>query len=256
MLKEKELEPAVEAYLKSHFCCFETGIRKGIRILGTIDAFGIRDVGGRFSGDVELVIVEIKRSINNFGKIIGQAFGYSVCGHKCYLACYFKDKTGFMEEHKQVATHLGVGLIEIRKRKNNFYCNEVLSSSHFTPKNYFMLNLLSKVEVYKCMLCGVFFQYYDEKNDKNNIWRHEYKINRPLLYTERKHKRLFVCDSCSRSFDFEGQNSSNLASLIGMIIGRLGKRNLLPPRYVKRGGKKLDEFYLYPLSDEDRKKYE
>ena len=79
------------------FACFKTAQRVGTSFIGIADVVGVRDIGGDVRGDVEVIAVEVKMSPSNFGKILGQALGYSLFGHKCYLAIILEHRTEPME---------------------------------------------------------------------------------------------------------------------------------------------------------------
>lgn len=73
-----------------------------------------------------MISVEVKLSARNFGKIVGQALGYSLFAHRCYLAA----KASFSEEQKELANSLGVGLIELQKKYNAWTCVQVSTSAN------------------------------------------------------------------------------------------------------------------------------
>lgn len=50
----------------------------GTSFVGIADVVGVREVGGDVRGDIEVVAVEVKMTPSNFGKILGQALGYSL----------------------------------------------------------------------------------------------------------------------------------------------------------------------------------
>lgn len=58
--KESDLYPIVERWMQRHFHCFKTVIDKGLRY-ERIDMFGVRDVGGDLSGEVETIAIEVKK---------------------------------------------------------------------------------------------------------------------------------------------------------------------------------------------------
>lgn len=85
--REKSLYPLVERWLKRHYRCFATGINTGLRY-SRIDVVGVRDVGGDLSGEVESIVVEVKRGTEPFATASGQALGYRVYVNRIYLADY------------------------------------------------------------------------------------------------------------------------------------------------------------------------
>jgi len=158
-MKEETFYPLIEEFLKEKKDCFKTGTKKGPRAMGSVDVIGVRDIGGQYSPFIEVIIVEVKKELWNFGTIIGQALGYSIYGHKCYLAVVFKEgQRGFSEEQKEIASNFGVGLIEIRPSRKENKCEEVQSSKLFSPMEIYMMSLLEKIGVYKCYSCGQYLE--------------------------------------------------------------------------------------------------
>src|SRR2546427_11931699 len=100
--------------------------RKGPQAVGYADVLGIRDIGSVLTGDIELIAVEVKLERDNFGKKLGQALGYSLFAHKCYLAIRMKRDDRFSFEEREMANRLGVGLIDIRGTGRK-QCREALS---------------------------------------------------------------------------------------------------------------------------------
>ena len=206
-MKEKSLYPYVEKFLKSErFGCFMTVQKAGTSFVGIADVLGVRDVGGDMRGDIEVIAVEVKRSCSNFGKILGQAVGYSLFAHKCYPAVPFKNNLGFSIEQKELATRLGVGLLEIRKYHGAWRCFEILTSANHNPHGHQLETLLRRgFKLARCALCGVFTdisnrsESWDEALEKNKpylIWR---KPDRKLLFSRRKKgdwRRLYICSDC------------------------------------------------------------
>jgi len=98
---ESVLYPSVEKLLRSDaFGCFKTGQRVGTLFVGIADVVGVREIGVDVRGDIEVIAAEVKTSSSQFGKNLGQALGYSLFAHKCYLAVRFKDDQHFSLEQK------------------------------------------------------------------------------------------------------------------------------------------------------------
>lgn len=144
----------VEKFLKEKMDCFDTFQKTGPKYVGYADVIGIRDVGGSHCGDIELIAVEVKPSRYNFAKLLGQALGYSLFAHKCYLAVVLRYTDTYTLEEKEMATRLGVGLLEIRGGE----CSEVLISAHHDPINSLMLRTLDYVGYGRCNICGTLVQ--------------------------------------------------------------------------------------------------
>lgn len=148
---EKSLYPSVERWLRRHFGCFKTAVNKGLRY-GRIDAIGVRDVGGDLSGAIETIGIEVKRGSFPFSNACGQTLGYTVYVNRAYLAD-LREK-GFTRSEIQIASKLGIGLIQIRRAG----CVEVLSSPFYTPMERLSLLLLETLSLGRCQLCQSFFE--------------------------------------------------------------------------------------------------
>jgi hypothetical protein len=96
-----------------------------------------------------LIAIEVKEEGASFLTAIGQARIYSVYAHKCYLAIRKRYGNKFTPEETDIATQLGVGLIEIRSNR----CHEVLSSQLFSPQEKYVLQILNKLGFFRCTLC-------------------------------------------------------------------------------------------------------
>jgi hypothetical protein len=149
---ESTLYPIVKTWLVDKFKCFDAHIGKGLRY-SRPDVFGVRDVGGEYSGEIETIVVEVKRGAEPFATASGQARGYSVMANKVYLAD--KRTDGFTDREEQIASRLGVGLIHIHESGE---CREVLSSPYHTPITGLWLEMLWKTGWGQCRICGTFVE--------------------------------------------------------------------------------------------------
>lgn len=188
------------------FGCFKTWQRVGTSFVGVADVVGARDVGGDVRGDLEVVAVEVKKTSDKFGRILGQAISYSLFAHKCYLAIPFSDYEAFSFEQKELAARLGVGLFEIKKEYKVWRCHEVLTSANHFPHGHQVETLLRRgLDLARCGLCGVFF----EVNDLSESFREALKKGKPyasfrdadrkLLFSRRRNqdlRRLYLCRDC------------------------------------------------------------
>jgi hypothetical protein len=165
---EKDLYPLVAGWVRRHFVCFKTEINKGLRY-SMVDVIGVRDVGGELSGEVETIAIEVKREGSPFATTSGQTLGYNVYANRVYLA--EARKGPFSPDEMDIASHLGIGLIQIRDKR----CIEVLSSPFYTPIRRFNLRLLETLGLGRCQLCGSFF---DTGNTKNP-WAHMVRGEEP-----------------------------------------------------------------------------
>ncbi len=150
--KEKTYYEPVEKFLKNELGCFVTRQQQGSRkYVGIVDVLGVRDLGGQYSNDIEVIAVEVKTNKGSFGKSLGQALGYSLLAHKCYLAIPLESKDKFTLEEKEMANRLGVGLIEIHSDET---CKEVLTPKYHQPIDTLMLRTLHELYYIRCSLCG------------------------------------------------------------------------------------------------------
>lgn len=201
--KERKLHSIVERYVERHFNCCVTGREVGSRYVGLADVLGVRDTGGMFHGGIEVIAVEVKRNANNFGKLLGQALGYSLFAHRCYLATR-TGRGGFSPEQKEMATKLGVGLIQIKGKK----CEEILTSPPHQPIPNLMLTALNNMDVGVCQLCDTpqFHKNWTKRMDeavaeyKGYYSRRQIK-DRKVLFTERKipYRDRVICRDCIKT---------------------------------------------------------
>jgi len=206
-MKESTLYPIVKDFLESDAVgCFKTKERVGTKLVGIADVVGTRDIGGDMRSDIDVIAVEVKLTANNFGKSLGQALGYSLFAHKPYLAVRFSEEKSFSLEHKELATRLGVGLLEINKSHNKWKCHEVLTAANHAPQGHQMETLLMRgLELVRCSFCGTFTDYSNSSEhwktalDKNKTYHEWRKSDRKLLFSFRQKvdwRRLHICKDC------------------------------------------------------------
>lgn len=209
--REPSLYPIVEKWMKRHFLCFKTGINTGLSH-SRPDVIGIRDTGGNLSGEVQTIIVEVKRKGEPFATTSGQTYGYNVYANRIYLA---ESREGpFSTDEMDIASHLGIGLVQIRNGK----CSEILSSPFYTPILRLNLRLLEALGLGRCRLCNSFFETGNRKDPWANVTSDDVqkaiKENKGLLFfshevADRKRRlglttiakgysteRRFICSDC------------------------------------------------------------
>lgn len=167
---EKGLYPIVSKFLKRQFLCFQTAQNTGLRY-SKADVIGVRDIGGYLTGEIETIIVEVKRGTQPFATAAGQTLGYTVYANKVYLADV-RDKS-FTQDELYIASHLGIGLLSIKKQK----VGEVLSSPFYKPITKYNTLLLEKLNLGKCQLCESFFKIGKGKNFLSNMTK---KVDRAI----------------------------------------------------------------------------
>jgi hypothetical protein len=164
--REPVLYPQVAQWVRKHFLCSKTAINKGLRY-SKVDIIGVRDVGGELSGEVQTIAIEVKREGSPFATTTGQTLGYSVYANWVYLA--EEREEPFTIDERDIASHLGVGLIQIIGSK----CNEILSSPFHTPIGRLNLRLLEQLGIGQCQFCDSFFEMGDTDNHWSRLMRGE-----------------------------------------------------------------------------------
>jgi hypothetical protein len=168
-LLEKRYYPGVKGWMQKPFPCFIAEINKGVPGHSTPDIVGVQDVGGDLSGDIETIIVEVKRGNDPFIRACGQTLSYGVYANRVYLADIRTHN--FSSEELQVAGHLGIGLVRIRKENKS--CAEISSSPFHIPVRSLNLRLLEVLGLGRCQLCDSFFKIGNAKNHWSNVERAE-----------------------------------------------------------------------------------
>lgn len=148
---EKELYPIVENWLKGQYECFKTGINMGLAD-SRADVIGVRDTGGQFGGEIETIVVEVKRNKEPFSTASGQARGYSIYANRVFLADRRDDR--FSSNEIRIADHLGIGLIQINKDNS---CQEVLTSPYHKSLTSFSKDFLHRLCLVECQICNRYF---------------------------------------------------------------------------------------------------
>jgi hypothetical protein len=149
--REPELYPLLAKWMHKHFQCFKTRTNVGTTH-SRADVVGIRDTGGDNSGEVELIVIEVKRGREPFATAAGQAVGYSVYANRVYLADVRPG--GFTAGHLDIASNLGVGLINVVGSTPK----EILSSRRHQPITRMWLEMARKLHLAQCRVCGTFFE--------------------------------------------------------------------------------------------------
>lgn len=208
---EECLYPLVANWLERSHHCFLTRINTGLKY-SRIDVVGIKDVGGDLSGEIETFSVEVKNGGQPFATASGQASGYRVYANRVYLADLRENE--FIDEEIAIASHLGLGLIQIKGNK----CKEILTSPYYRPLTDLHLRLLEKLSLGHCRFCGCVVEIGSEKNSFSNLSRENIKKamkgekglifwNREVGYRKNRFKsdlsdkdipyeRRFICHEC------------------------------------------------------------
>lgn len=199
-MKEVSLYKYVEEFLVEQLECFATFQKKGTKYTGFADVVGIKDIGGRTAGDFEVISVEVKTSTYRFAASLGQALGYSLIAHRCYLATYLHEP--YTSEQEQMATHLGVGLLKIYGKE----CEETCSSQRHQPIRSLMLKMLEGAGYAICSLCGTLVVAEEawtrnirKGREKGNIFYYIKRLpERRVLFSEQERPTRWVsiCSDC------------------------------------------------------------
>lgn len=158
---EKTFYPIVSKWLAKSHHCFKTAENTGLKF-SRADVIGVRDIGGDLTGEIETIVVEVKRGSEAFATASGQTYGYIVYANRIYLAD--KRESGFSQEELQIASHIGIGLILIDKQNK---CHEILSSPYYKPLTKLNTTLLERLRLAMCQLCHCFIGIGEDKNRYN-----------------------------------------------------------------------------------------
>ena len=151
-MKEKDLYPSMELWVKSKFECFDTATNTGTEH-GRVDVLGLRQTPGDHSSDTDLICIEVKRGTQPFLNALGQALGYSIYGNYCYLADY-RPKNPYSDTERVIAEQLGVGLIRIQKLE---HIELVSTARRCTPIENLKLQIADQIGYVRCTICSTFF---------------------------------------------------------------------------------------------------
>jgi hypothetical protein len=149
--RERDLYPRLARYAKERWHCFAMATDTGLQT-ARIDVVGLRHTGGKLSGGVEIVAIEVKAGNQPFATCAGQARAYGMYADRCYLA-EWKEKEGFSPDEIDIAGVLGIGLLRIGSRR----IDERLTAPRQAPIERFQLELLYRLGHARCTLCGSAF---------------------------------------------------------------------------------------------------
>ncbi len=170
---EESLYGQVSRFVAKTLNCWEVKQQVGTRH-GKIDVVGLREIHGDFMSTPELVGVEVKEERCTFLSSLGQAVGYSVFAHQCYLAVKKRRFNAFSADEIRLASRLGVGLIEVRSQS----CSIVRSSCLFEPEPRYVAHLLKKMGFFQCALCAATYKHADVTELSN----HQIDLSEKIKY--------------------------------------------------------------------------
>ena len=215
--KESDLYPAVSKWMesKSDLDCSLTWTNKGVGDVRP-DVIGLRHAGGHLRGEFELVIVEVKKSSKRFLTSAGQTGAYGVYADRAYLCCLRGDKP-FDDDDIDIASHLGIGLVEIDGHKK---VKRVLAAPARQPIPRKRQELLFSLGFVVCQICGIPFPRSGDADDRKgwggirregsrsaisdavkdekgfNWWFYEEWVKRYSPQTSANWNRRYMCPDC------------------------------------------------------------
>lgn len=213
-VRELDLYEGVARWLSRTQRCFKTDVNKGLRV-ARIDAIGIRDVGGNLTGRCEVIAVEVKREGAPFGNALGQAHSYSVYADRCYLAYYLDSAVPTSDEAIEIASHLGVGLIQLSGPPKAPRFKVLLSAPTGLPLEHLRLELIDRLGHALCTVCGSLFEKKVVRGDstRSGILQRAVEDEKGLVYWldeaarharvprgEPHHRRRYICPDCLWAF--------------------------------------------------------
>lgn len=163
-MKERDYYPAVERFAREYLGCFVTAADTGTK-LGRVDVVGLRDTGGRLSGEGEVVAIEVKRGRSPFLASIGQAAAYSVLADRCYFADV---RESWTETEREVAQELRVGLLTLHGGSRPKWQVE-LDAPRSTSVTSLRAQLVEKLHHSTCTICRSFFRRGESGNFRANV---------------------------------------------------------------------------------------
>jgi hypothetical protein len=150
-MQEPELYPSVKEFVfKTFKCAFPPFQEAGKQGIGFVDVFGVRYKNPEKS-KIETIGVEVKKKLASPCTDFGQAKGYSVFCHRMYFASIDE----FDKDDMEIARHLSIGLIEIKRGNPNFECKEVLEAPANVTIGWLREYVLKAKGIFTCQSCKV-----------------------------------------------------------------------------------------------------
>ena len=194
-MQESELYILVSDFVEKKYGCFFVTVEAGKQGIGSVDVFGVRYTN-REKSEIETIGVEVKTNMVSPCADFGQAKGYSVFCHKTYFASIDE----FNRDHLEIARHLGIGLVQIKRIDSNLVCDEILEAPASKPVKKLLDYVLESKSIYQCETCKVFRSYkgdFTEVTSLNNIskWTiSQIKNGKALRIKYKDGKKEFYCN--------------------------------------------------------------
>ena len=200
-MKESELYPSVEEFIRKKYACFAVKTEAGKQGIGSVDIFGVYHKNIEKT-EIETIGVEVKTDKIPLSANFGQARGYSVFCDKMYFASLNID-----EEDVKIASFLGIGLIKIEGKYPNFVCSKVLEAPTSMAMPEVRDYVLKYKRIFQCESCKVFQgyqrnEYVETENSWDNLtnWAEEQVIKKGKgLRIGKKDRKEFYCNKCART---------------------------------------------------------
>jgi hypothetical protein len=138
-----------------------------------IDVAGVKNVGTQYEDEIEVVSIEVRDKDKLAYRNMQDAYAYSRCSHKCYLATTAE----LSDEDKRVAEKLGIGLIKLTENRPP---KEVKTPRLMDPDYSQMMLFLNRLEIARCAVCGCFFETWSELEKPK--FRSYYSFTRPRYF--------------------------------------------------------------------------
>lgn len=200
-IRESSYYPAVQSFLKRQgYICESLDrnrrpipfITRGIRQV-IMDVFGLRAVRSRYSTDLEVAAVEVKRGKDRASlRNMHQALNNKRIAHYCYLA----SPRNYSEKERTTAAELGIGLLRIKNTKR---VELVSLSSRFQPSASMLREFLRKnLKIAQCAICGNYTSLFDipeGQNREGGGWRDN------VFASPEKPRWTYFCKQCRERFE-------------------------------------------------------
>lgn len=225
-MKESAYYPAIQSYLRRlGYVCESVGwrrqkiqfITRGIAQI-TMDVFGIRSAPSRYSTDLEVLAVEVKRSKKRASlRYMHQALNNRRVAHYCYLAM----PREYTEKELRIAAEFGIGLLTIGGGQR---VRMISRSTRFQPNESLLREFLRRnLGIAQCSICGSFSQLYDIPKGQyreGGGWR------RDVFAPEGKDKWVYFCKQCRQRFENVSRERHLLRLAVQISALTRGQRRL------------------------------
>lgn len=125
------------------------------------DVAGIKNVGGAFEDQVEIVAIEVRDDTTIGDRDISDTVNYKHYAHKCYLAT----TASITDKNIRIAELRKIGLLKLEGVRTE--PTIILDAVPENPQNYQeMIAFLNSFQIVKCSICGCFFERFDIQDEE------------------------------------------------------------------------------------------